>query len=80
MLSKIIYLNLFSTTLFPSICSSIKLSSTLSNGDCSSNEPKSIHSASIEKIYDIPMKDISRPLPSVLDEKKVQSLMETIQV
>jgi uncharacterized ParB-like nuclease family protein len=26
------------------------------------------------------MKDISRPLPSILDEKKVQSLMETIQV
>lgn len=46
----------------------------------SSSEPSSIHSASIDEIYNIPMKDISRPLPSVLDEKKVQSLMETIQV
>lgn len=44
------------------------------------DEPSSIHSASIDAIYNIPMKDISRPLPSTLDEKKVQSLIETIQV
>ena len=58
------------------------MSTSLSNNNgCSSSEsPSSIHSASIEEIYEIPMKDISRPLPSVLDEKKVQSLMETIQV
>ena len=39
----------------------------------------SIHSASIDQIYNIPMKDIVRPLPSVLDECKVQSLMETLR-
>jgi len=72
MLTKIIYLNLFSTTLLPSIYSTIKMSSSSSSS--------SIHSASINEIYNIPMKDISRPLPSILDEKKVQSLMETIQV
>lgn len=43
-------------------------------------EPSSIHSALIDEIYDIPMKEISRPLLSVLNEDKVQSLMETIQV
>ncbi|CAF3448301.1 unnamed protein product [Rotaria sp. Silwood1] len=55
------------------------MSSSQTSSACSSNEPSSIHSASIEEIYDIPMKDINRPLPSVLDENKVQSLMETIQ-
>lgn len=46
----------------------------------SSMEPSSIHSALIDEIYDIPMKEISRPLLSVLNEDKVQSLMETIEV
>jgi hypothetical protein len=46
----------------------------------SSNESTSIHSALIDEVYDIPMKEISRPLPSVLNEDKVQSLIETIQV
>jgi hypothetical protein len=35
---------------------------------------------SINEIHDVPMKEISRPLPSILDENKVQSLIETIQV
>jgi sulfiredoxin len=55
-------------------------SSSLTKNNCLSNESPSIHSASINEIYNIPMKDISRPLPSILDEKKVQSLMKTIQV
>jgi len=80
MFTKIIYLNVVSSTLFPSIYSTIKTSSSLTKNDCLSNESPSIHSASIDKIYNIPMKDIIRPLPSILDEKKVQSLMETIQV
>lgn len=46
----------------------------------STNEPTSIHSALIDEIYDIPMKEIIRPLLSVLDENKVESMMETIQV
>ena len=65
------------------------MSSTListSNGspDCGdrhlTSEPTSIHSALIEEIHEIPMKDISRPLPSTLDETKVESIIETIQV
>jgi hypothetical protein len=44
------------------------------------NESTSIHSALIDEIYDIPMKEISRPLLSILNEDKVKSLMETIQV
>jgi len=47
--------------------------------DQSLNESLSIHSAFIDEIHDIPMKEISRPLPSILDENKVQSLIETIQ-
>lgn len=39
-----------------------------------------VHSAGISEVYDVPMEVIKRPIPSVLDEKKVQSLMETIKV
>lgn len=39
-----------------------------------------VHSAGIAEVYDVPMEVIKRPIPSVLDEKKVQSLMETIKV
>lgn len=38
-----------------------------------------IHSAGIAEIHNVPMEVIKRPIPSVLDEKKVQSLMDTIQ-
>ena len=74
MLTRILYVNLLSSTLFPSL---VRMRSSASDVD---TPAPSIHSASIEKTYDIPMKDIARPLPSVLDERKVQSLMETIQV
>ena len=40
----------------------------------------SIHGASITEIHDIPMAVVTRPIPSILDETKVLSLMETIQV
>ena len=47
----------------------------------SSNEPiSSIHSALIDEVYDIPMKEISRPLLSVINDDKVQSIIETIEV
>lgn len=39
-----------------------------------------VHSAGISEVYDVPMEVIKRPIPSVLDENKVQSLMETIKV
>ncbi|XP_016981646.1 putative sulfiredoxin isoform X1 [Drosophila rhopaloa] len=38
-----------------------------------------IHSAGIAEIHQVPMSVIQRPIPSVLDEKKVESLMETIK-
>ena len=41
---------------------------------------RSVHAAHIEEIHQVPMRVIIRPLPSVLDESKVLSLMETIQV
>ena len=44
------------------------------------SEPPSIHSALIHEIYDVPMEDIRRPLPSILDETKVQSIMESLRV
>lgn len=43
-------------------------------------EEKSIHSGHIEEIHNVPMSILMRPIPSVLDEQKVQSLMETIKV
>lgn len=43
-------------------------------------ENRSIHSDTIEEIHNIPLRVVIRPLPSVLDELKVQSLMDTIKV
>ncbi|XP_017851836.1 putative sulfiredoxin isoform X2 [Drosophila busckii] len=37
-----------------------------------------VHSAGIAEVHDVPMEVIKRPIPSVLDELKVQSLMTTI--
>ncbi|EDV99903.1 GH12141 [Drosophila grimshawi] len=37
-----------------------------------------IHSAGIAEVHNVPMSVIKRPIPSVLDEPKVQSLMATI--
>jgi hypothetical protein len=54
--------------------------SPASGDHLSSNESTSIHSALIEEVYDIPMKEVSRPLLSVLNEDKVESIIETIQV
>ncbi|CAK1548054.1 unnamed protein product [Leptosia nina] len=39
----------------------------------------SIHSAYVDEIHDVPMSVIIRPFIPELDEKKVESLMETIQ-
>ncbi|XP_039496798.1 putative sulfiredoxin isoform X1 [Drosophila santomea] len=38
-----------------------------------------VHSAGIDETHLVPMSVIQRPIPSVLDEQKVQSLMETIK-
>ncbi|KAL6459058.1 hypothetical protein MHYP_G00325300 [Metynnis hypsauchen] len=43
------------------------------------HENRSIHSDNVEEVHNIPMDVIIRPIPSVLDEQKVQSLMDTIK-
>ncbi|KAI1897096.1 hypothetical protein AGOR_G00079600 [Albula goreensis] len=47
--------------------------------DMEKNKTMSIHSDNIEEIHDIPMDVIIRPIPPVLDDEKVQSLMNTIK-
>jgi uncharacterized ParB-like nuclease family protein len=41
---------------------------------------KSIHSAAIDEIHVMPISAIIRPIPSVLDEAKVNSLVATLNV
>ncbi|XP_026790279.1 sulfiredoxin-1 isoform X2 [Pangasianodon hypophthalmus] len=43
------------------------------------NENRSIHSDNVEEVHNIPMDVIIRPIPPVLDENKVQSLMDTVK-
>lgn len=38
-----------------------------------------VHSAHIEDVYEMPMDQIIRPLPSMLDSCKVDSLMDTLK-
>jgi len=40
----------------------------------------SVHSDQIGEVHNVPMRVIIRPIPSILDEDKVKSLMETIKV
>lgn len=47
---------------------------------CAGAAQESIHSANIEEVHEIPLHVIRRPIPSELDEAKVQSIMETLQV
>ncbi|KAK7478761.1 hypothetical protein BaRGS_00029972 [Batillaria attramentaria] len=60
----------------------MKMSSALSEG-CDRNEclrdDLTVQAAHITEVHNVPMRVLIRPIPSVLDEKKVQSLMETIQ-
>jgi uncharacterized ParB-like nuclease family protein len=39
-----------------------------------------VHSAHIDDVYEMPIDQIIRPLPSMLDECKVDSLIKTLQV
>ncbi|XP_066500815.1 sulfiredoxin-1 [Hoplias malabaricus] len=43
------------------------------------SENRSIHSDNVEEVHNVPMEVIIRPIPSVLDENKVHSLMETLK-
>lgn len=45
-----------------------------------SNADTTVHSASISEVHNVPLSVIHRPLVPVLDEKKVESLMATIEV
>ncbi|CAG0879267.1 unnamed protein product [Darwinula stevensoni] len=47
--------------------------------DDRARELASIHSNQIEDIHQVPMDVIIRPLPSTLEEEKVQSLIRTLQ-
>ncbi|XP_001355181.1 putative sulfiredoxin [Drosophila pseudoobscura] len=38
-----------------------------------------VHSAGISEVHHVPMSVIKRPIPSILDEQKVISLMDTIK-
>jgi uncharacterized ParB-like nuclease family protein len=40
----------------------------------------SVHSDHITEIYEVPLEVICRPLETICDEKKVLSLIETLQV
>ncbi|KAH3792814.1 hypothetical protein DPMN_146313 [Dreissena polymorpha] len=40
---------------------------------------ESVHSAQISEVHNVPMRVIIRPIPSVLEEEKVLSLIETIK-
>ena len=40
----------------------------------------SVHSAGIGEIHQVPINVINRPIPPVLEEEKVKSLMKTIEV
>lgn len=44
------------------------------------DENKSIHTGNMLEIHDVPMSVIQRPIPPVLDETKVYSLMESMKV
>jgi uncharacterized ParB-like nuclease family protein len=48
--------------------------------DAINSDELTIHSASIAEIYDIPIDQIIRPLPSILDQCKVDSLVNTLKV
>ncbi|XP_055911714.1 putative sulfiredoxin [Eupeodes corollae] len=56
--------------------SSVQLSGV--NKMCTNNT--SVHSASIDEVHDVPMSEIHRPFPPILDEEKVQSLMSTLEI
>nr|XP_029733206.1 putative sulfiredoxin isoform X2 [Aedes albopictus] len=50
-----------------------------SNNDHRASEMNSVHTANIAEVHEMPMAVISRPIPPVLDDGKVQSLMQSIQ-
>ncbi|XP_031700602.1 sulfiredoxin-1 [Anarrhichthys ocellatus] len=62
-----------------SVSSRVNMSVTSTQCDTKNNN-RSIHSDSVEEVHNVPMHVIIRPIPPVLDELKVQSIMNTIKV
>ncbi|KAM7346713.1 sulfiredoxin [Cochliomyia hominivorax] len=58
---------------------SLKNSNKTNKMPTNSHIDSSVHSAGIDEIHMVPMSVIHRPIPPVLDEEKVKSLMETIK-
>ncbi|XP_075954862.1 sulfiredoxin-1 [Anarhichas minor] len=61
-----------------SVSSRVNMSVTSTQCDTKNNN-RSIHSDSVEEVHNVPMHVIIRPIPPVLDELKVQSIMNTIK-
>ena len=51
-----------------------------SDSTCDMSDITSVHSDQIHEVHNVPMEILIRPFPSVLDETKVDSLMDTIKV
>ncbi|XP_029995880.1 sulfiredoxin-1-like [Sphaeramia orbicularis] len=66
------------TRLRPLVFSSQSLS-IMSSEDVKDSDNRSIHSDSVDEVHNVPMDVIIRPFPPVLDEQKVQSLMDTLK-
>ena len=62
------------------IRNSMKETDSRSTPNMNIEQGASVHSAYIGEIHNVPIRVLIRPFPSVLDEEKVLSLMETIQV
>ncbi|KAM6928586.1 sulfiredoxin-1 [Lycodopsis pacificus] len=61
-----------------SVSSRVNMSVTSTQCDAKNNN-RSIHSDNVEEVHNVPMHVIIRPIPPVLDELKVQSIMNTIK-
>ncbi|XP_045196810.2 sulfiredoxin-1-like [Mercenaria mercenaria] len=59
---------------------SCKSDKNMLESECDRNlEIDSVHSNHVEEVHDVPINVLIRPIPSILDENKVKSLMETIK-
>ncbi|XP_013185381.2 sulfiredoxin-1 [Amyelois transitella] len=62
-----------------SIIRNLRINNSVAHKNLSPARMTSIHSAYKEEVHDVPMSVIMRPFKPELDEKKVRSLMETIE-
>ena len=66
--------------IFRSKTSRQRMESKVHKHDTCDKEITSVHSDQIHEVHNVPVDVLIRPIPSVLDEAKVQSLMDTIKV